>query len=40
MGFIAGLMIGGTIGVITMCCLQINRSDEWKVKEETPDETE
>ncbi|MDY3240756.1 MAG: DUF3789 domain-containing protein [Anaerovoracaceae bacterium] len=28
MGFILGLLAGGTIGVITMCLLQINRGDE------------
>lgn len=26
--FIAGLFIGGTVGVVSMCLLQINREEE------------
>ena len=25
MGFIIGMMIGGTLGIFLMCCLQINK---------------
>ena len=28
MGFIIGLMLGGTLGVFFMCCLQINRYED------------
>ena len=28
--FIAGLMIGGMVGVFTMCLLQINRNEDDK----------
>ena len=28
LGFIAGLMVGGTVGVFTMCLLQINRDED------------
>lgn len=28
--FIAGLMVGGTVGVFIMCLLQINRNEEDK----------
>ena len=39
--FIVGLLLGGCIGVVFMCCLQINRlyktdsmKKEWAAKEE------
>lgn len=36
--FAIGCFVGGFFGVVTMCLLQINRSDDYKTKEDETDE--
>ena len=37
--FLIGLMIGGIVGIVTMCLLQINRLNDNERKDGNDDET-
>ena len=37
--FLIGLMIGGIVGIVTMCLLQINRLNHYDGKDGDNDET-
>lgn len=36
--FLIGLMIGGIVGIVTMCLLQINRLNDYERKDGNDDE--